>query len=142
MMPRIQRLEHEWVEELPDEPAEGVLYVSMPYATAMHLCCCGCESQVFTPLRPNRWRLTFDGESVSLAPSVGNWNFPCESHYWIAGGNVRWAPAMTRREIELIRNKARADLAESPEFTATWSREPTYRRIRGLLHRMFRRGRA
>jgi len=28
---------------------------------------------------------------VSLAPSIGNWSFPCNSHYWITGNEVRWA---------------------------------------------------
>jgi len=44
------------------------------------------------PLGPTDWKLTFDGESVSLYPSVGNWNFPCQSHYWIQENKVRWAP--------------------------------------------------
>jgi len=34
---------------------------------------------VVTPLSPTGWSLIFDGETVSLYPSIGNWNFPCRS---------------------------------------------------------------
>jgi len=142
-MTRISTLEHEFVDALPDELAEGVLYISLPFTTVSHLCCCGCGNQVFTPLRPNRWRLTFDGEMISLYPSVGNWNFPCESHYWITGSRVRWAPAMTRREIELMRENARAGkgAVESWEQKAARGRSGAEgdRRTRRLLRRLFTR---
>jgi hypothetical protein len=36
-----------------------------------------------SPLSPTDWKLTFDGVSVSLHPSDGNWSFPCRSHYRI-----------------------------------------------------------
>jgi len=104
-MSRIEKFEYEFVDVLPDEPREGVLYVSMEFATATHLCCCGCGNQVLTPLRPNRWRLTFDGERIWLFPSIGNWNFDCASHYWVQGSKVRWAPQMSREEIQTIRER-------------------------------------
>jgi hypothetical protein len=42
---------------------------------------CGCGKKVVLPLHPTHGKLTYDGETVSLSPSVGNWSFPCESHY-------------------------------------------------------------
>jgi hypothetical protein len=45
-------LKHEFVEFIPDELKEGTIYVSIRFATATHLCCCGCGSRVVTPLRP------------------------------------------------------------------------------------------
>ncbi|MFC4855982.1 DUF6527 family protein [Actinophytocola glycyrrhizae] len=27
-------------------------------------------------------RRDFNGETVSLSPSIGNWSFPCRSHYY------------------------------------------------------------
>jgi hypothetical protein len=87
------RLEHQFVEFIPEHLLEGVLYVSMVYATASHLCCCGCGQKVVTALSPTDWQLTFDGRSISLHPSIGNWNFPCLSHYWITRSSIRWAPS-------------------------------------------------
>ena len=53
--------------------------MSIPYATAVHLCACGCGNKVVTPFSPAEWQLTYDGDTVSLSPSIGNWQFPCKS---------------------------------------------------------------
>lgn len=94
---------HAFVDHVPDHLGDGILYVSIPYATAIHLCACGCGNEVVTPLSPRQWRLIFDGESVSLTPSIGNWSFPCRSHYWIHCGQIRWAPRWSRAEIDRAR---------------------------------------
>jgi len=96
---RAPALSHRFVEYVPDELEAGVIYVSITFATAIHRCCCGCGSEVVTPLSPTDWALTYDGESISLDPSVGNWGFPCKSHYWIERNRVIWAPPWTDREI-------------------------------------------
>jgi len=44
--------------------------------------------QVITPFTPTDWKLTFDGETVSLWPSIGNWNFSCRSHYIIRHSRI------------------------------------------------------
>jgi len=87
----VNKLSHRFVELIPEVLEEGVLYVSLAYGTASHRCCCGCSREVVTPLTPTDWKLIFDGESVSLYPSIGNWNFPCRSHYWIRNNCVEWA---------------------------------------------------
>lgn len=110
-MIRIDQLTPEFVEYIPEYPAPGVLYVSRRYATAMHLCCCGCRSEVVTPLNPAKWRLTEDGGTVSLHPSVGNWSLPCQSHYWITGNRVRWAAAMAPEVIAAVKARDRRDAA-------------------------------
>ena len=84
-------LRPEFVRAIPEKLNAGTLYVSIDFATAAHCCCCGCGREVVTPLTPTDWRITYDGVSISLFPSVGNWNFPCRSHYWIDGGRVVWA---------------------------------------------------
>src|SRR5205085_355428 len=88
-------LTHEFVEFIPDDLEEGVLYVSMQYATAAHKCFCGCGTEVVTPLSPTDWKLIFDGKTISLDPSIGNWGLDCQSHYWIRGNQVRWAGRWT-----------------------------------------------
>lgn len=102
-MARQSELAPEFIELAPHKVKEGVLYVSMVYASAIHRCACGCGQKVVTPLSPTDWKLTFDGESVSLYPSIGNWSFPCQSHYWIDKNKVRWAPRMSKQEIEAVR---------------------------------------
>jgi hypothetical protein len=91
---------YQFVEYIPEPLEEGVLYISMSYATAAHSCCCGCGHEVVTPFSPTDWKLTFDGETVSLSPSIGNWSFPCRSHYWIKRNEIAWAGDMSQQEIE------------------------------------------
>ena len=93
------RIKHEFVEFIPKERQEGVLYVSIPYATAVHNCFCGCGLKVVTPISPVGWQLTFDGETVTLSPSVGSWRFPCRSHYFIRHDAAVWAGNMSQDEI-------------------------------------------
>lgn len=84
-------LRHKFIERIPDKLDEDVLYVSITHSTSVHRCCCGCGREVVTPLAPTDWKLIFDGETVSLFPSIGNWNFPCRSHYWITNNRIDWA---------------------------------------------------
>jgi hypothetical protein len=99
-MTRAAKLVPEFVELAPPELREGVLYVSMIYGSAVHKCCCGCGEKVVTPFSPTDWKLTFDGESVSLHPSIGNWSFKCRSHYWIRENEIQWAPQWSEEQIK------------------------------------------
>jgi Family of unknown function (DUF6527) len=99
-MTRLDRIKHEFVEFIPKERQEGVLYISIPYATAVHSCFCGCGLKVVTPISPVGWKLTFDGETVTLYPSVGSWSFPCRSHYFIRRDTVVWSGNLSQDEIE------------------------------------------
>ena len=99
-MRRSLDIAHKFVEAIPDELEELTLYLSVDYATAMHLCCCGCGQEVVTPLTPTDWTLIYNGVSVSLSPSIGNWSFKCRSHYWISRSKVRWASRWSRKRID------------------------------------------
>ena len=102
--------EHLFVDNVPADLQEGKLYVSMRYRTASHLCACGCGSKVVTPIKPPKWHLYFDGNAVSLWPSIGNWQLPCQSHYWIEHGKVRWSKPWTPEQIEAGRMRDARDL--------------------------------
>lgn len=106
-MSRIDRVRHEFVEFIPSALEEAVVYVSIPYSTVAHRCCCGCGHEVVTPLTPTDWTLVFDGDSISLKPSVGNWGLPCQSHYWIIRNRIRWAKEWTTAEIAQGREEDR-----------------------------------
>jgi hypothetical protein len=93
-------LQHKFVEFIPDVLEEGILYISIEYCTAIHKCVCGCGNEVVTPLSPTDWKVTFDGKTVSLDPSIGNWNFKCKSHYWIIKNKVKFARKWKDWEIK------------------------------------------
>jgi hypothetical protein len=93
-------VKHVFVELMPTALEKRTLYISVKYKTAVHLCLCGCGRKVVTPLSPAGWRMTFDGRTVSLYPSIGNWNLECRSHYWISNSRVKWAEAWTRDRVE------------------------------------------
>jgi len=124
-------LVHEFVEFIPDDLKERTLYISITYCTAVHKCCCGCGREVVTPLSPTAWRLIFDGATVSLHPSIGSWNLPCQSHYFITRNKVVWAPTWTEKQITRGREREarlkeqyfddkqhRVDAAERPIVSA------------------------
>jgi Family of unknown function (DUF6527) len=92
---------------MPEVLADGIIYVSVRFSTAVHRCCCGCGVEVATPISPADWQLTFDGESVSLYPSIGNWSLACKSHYWIRRNQVVWARRWSAKEIEEGRTQDR-----------------------------------
>lgn len=94
---------HKFVKAFPDKLDEGTLYVSVEFGTAAHLCFCGCRSEVYTRFSPRDWSMRFNGETVSVSPSIGNWSFDCQSHYILDGGRVHWADKWSRERIELGR---------------------------------------
>lgn len=103
-MKRLKNIKHEFVEFIPKEIGDETIYISIQFATATHKCCCGCSSEVVTPFTPTDWQFSFDGESVSIYPSIGNWSFKCRSHYWIRNNKIIWAGQWSDKEIRVNRN--------------------------------------
>lgn len=139
-MSKIERYTHEFVEFIPDDLEPGILYLSTSYATATHLCMCGCGFEVTSPFSPQQWCMIFDGRTASVSPSIGNWSFECQSHYWLDRGTVdwaaRWSPeriaagrAKTRRRIDVATGERPAVVEPPPSdgdkpswFKRLWSR--------------------
>jgi hypothetical protein len=122
---RYTKLEPRFVNNIPREITPGVLYISIEYATAIHSCCCGCGEEVVTPFSPTDWQLIFDGETVSLWPSVGNWDFSCRSHYIIKHNEVIEAKPWSDRKIK----KARArDKTKKAFFFGIFERPDAFER--------------
>jgi hypothetical protein len=117
-------LSHQFVEFIPEKLKKGTVYVSIEYATATHLCCCGCGHEIVTPISPTGWSLSFDGESISLDPSIGNWSLPCGSHYWIRNNRVRWAAAWSKEEIDA--GRAHDKVARERYFNGRRVNEPEH----------------
>src|SRR5690606_1920140 len=88
------QIKPQYVKHMPDasEREDGILYISEEFGLAIHRCCCGCGSPTVTPISgPNHWDFTKNGNKVTLHPSIGNFSFPCKSHYWIRDNEVIWA---------------------------------------------------
>lgn len=121
---RLLKLEPTFVTYVPRELEDGRLYISMEYATAVHLCACGCGTKTVTPLSRSGWTLAFDG-AVTLRPSVGNGQGRCQSHYLVNDDQIHWLPpigaAVTRAAIARDHDVA-ASVHAVPARTGWWSR--------------------
>lgn len=95
----ITQLRPRLVDVIPERPEAGVLYVSVEYATTLHLCACGCGHEVVLGVAPDDWKILWDGPTVSVSPSVGNWSLPCRSHYVIRRNHIQWERRWSNEEI-------------------------------------------
>lgn len=107
---RLVAIRPKYVQHVPDQLEEGVLYISERFRICSHLCACGCKEEVVTPLSHAEWRLFKDGEHVSLLPSIGNWNYDCKSHYFIEHNGIRWLPKLSAQRIKRVQQKDAFDL--------------------------------
>jgi hypothetical protein len=118
------------VDYMPKDLDSGILYVSEEFDIAMHLCACGCGSKVKTPLGPTEWSVVETPDGPSLSPSVGNWQQPCQSHYWIDRGEILWAKKWSQEQIAVGRR------FEQERRAAYY--EALDRKRGGILHRLWR----
>lgn len=102
----------EFVGSAPRELRDGVIYISDRFRTALHKCCCGCGREVVTPLNPAGWSYVQEGETVTFKPSIGNWSFPCKSHYLIIRNQIVWAETMSARQIARVKARDARDQEE------------------------------
>jgi hypothetical protein len=122
---------------MPKKLEPGVLYVSEEFGAVAHLCPCGCGSKIRTPLGPTEWSLKVTRMGPSLFPSIGNWQLPCKSHYWIKHGKIIWASSWTPEQIATGRHneeerrhayygtlvsKGRCRLFQTPKVTSAMLR--------------------
>jgi hypothetical protein len=91
-MMRINELTPVFVEGFMPEILEpGKLYISEQYDCVVHLCACGCNIEVHTPIGKGGWQLQkHENGTVTLRPSVGNFQIPCKTHYFITNNRIEW----------------------------------------------------
>jgi hypothetical protein len=132
------KFELERVHYMPKDLKPSVLYVSEEFDIAMHLCACGCGSKVKTPLGPTEWSVAETDGGPSLSPSVGNWQQPCKSHYWIDQGQIRWASKWTPEQITAGRRHEedrRRDYYDALDRKRGGKMRRFWRWVRGLFER-------
>jgi hypothetical protein len=89
---RISELKPQYVDYMPDQLSEGVLYISTVFKLAIHLCACGCGGKTVTPLGEKEWTLKDGGGKITLRPSIGNFSGenPYHAHYYITDNKIEW----------------------------------------------------
>lgn len=111
-------LAHKFVSEVPREIEPATVYVSIEYATAVHLCP-GCGRKVVTPFAPGSWHLIFDGETVSIRPSIRNRAHQCRSHYWVDRDRI--VLAFDDELDDWRERRSSASARRLPETRTTWT---------------------
>ena len=96
----MKKLKLQYVHFMPNDLDSGILYVSIEYGIAGHLCPCGCGNKIMTPLDPTEWSFYEEKGEPTLYPSIGNWQLPCRSHYWINKGRIEWSYNWTDKQVE------------------------------------------
>lgn len=127
------KIELQRVQFMPKLLEPGVLYFAEEYGAAAHLCACGCGSKVRTPVGPTEWQINDGPGGVSLSPSVGNWQHPCRSHYWITDGEIKWSGQWTDEQVETGRAR---DAAQRETYYAA---KQSDKRKLGFFRRLWRK---
>ena len=88
---KILKITPKFVDCMPENLTEGVLYISEKYHCVIHLCACGCKLETVTDINtPEGWIFTNNNGLVTLDPSIGNFQFFCKSHYYIRNNEIVW----------------------------------------------------
>lgn len=95
-------IKHIIVEEMPsyEDMLQDVIYVyyyDIDHGVSIHKCMCGCGEQTVMPfikkglnINSNKvWVLNFINDKIDFEGSVGNYSYPCKSHYMIQKGQVK-----------------------------------------------------
>ena len=81
----------QFVDKIPSNLKDGILYVCISCNVIVHKCACGCGEKTVTPIdKKYGWKMTYDGQAITLRPSIGNFNIRCQSHYYITENRVEW----------------------------------------------------
>lgn len=123
------------VHYIPRDLEPGVLYISEEFGAAAHLCACGCGAKIRTPLGPTEWSFTETPSGPTLSPSIGNWQQPCQSHYFIRNGQVVWAPKWTLEQIEA--GRIDEELRRKAYYDNVYKNKGIFKRIWNWMKNLF-----
>ncbi len=123
------------VHYIPRDLEPGVLYISEEFGAAAHLCACGCGAKIRTPLGPTEWSFTETPSGPTLSPSIGNWQQPCQSHYFIRNGQVVWAPKWTLEQIEA--GRIDEELRRKAYYDDAYKNKSVFKRIWNWMKNLF-----
>lgn len=129
-----------YVPNLPEQLEEGIFYICEEFDATAHKCCCGCGEDVYNKLGAAKWRLIKEfGGTVSLYPSVGNWNYACRSHYWIESNHVIDAGPMSNLAIKAVQERDRRDRDRAIEQYNARTKHSLWWRMSAAVIRLFKK---
>jgi len=88
-------------------------------------------------LSPVDWSLRESSGGPTLFPSIGNWQQPCKSHYWIRNGRVVWEGQWTSAEAAAGRARDHARAEQYFEERQLERNTRLLRRFRNWFSNMF-----
>jgi hypothetical protein len=120
---------------MPQDLEPGILYYSEEFKVSGHLCPCGCGNKVITPIGLNGWSFSQQKGFATLDPSLGNWELPCRSHYWIIKNQVFWADQWNSRQINAGRK--REEKKQKVYYKSLATKRKAKGGLRGFLNWLF-----
>lgn len=98
---KTKKFKVEIVDKIPYELKNGILYVCLRCNVIVHMCACGCGEKTVTPIdKKFGWVMKYDGQAITLKPSIGNFSIPCRSHYYITDNNVEWLDSYQQKDYK------------------------------------------
>lgn len=98
---KINKFKIQFVETVPSELKDGILYICISCNVIVHKCACGCGEKTVTPIvQKYGWKMTYDGQTITLRPSVGNFSIQCQSHYYITENRVEWLEKYQQKDTK------------------------------------------
>ena len=122
------------VDRTPRDLESDAIYVNDEFELATLLCACGCGHKV-TLLVPDGHTVINDEGFATVRPSIGVWDAPCRSHYFVSRGVVEWCRSWTEEQIQntMLRQRARHE-ADSAPPTVSWRTK-----LRGFVRKLIDR---
>jgi len=92
---KLFELKPEFVNEMPIELDNNILYISEEFGISIHLCACGCGQKTVIDLKPrwkDGWSLMNNAGKITIRPSIGNFSGenPYHAHYFITENRIDW----------------------------------------------------
>lgn len=107
------------VERIPKALDEGVVYHTEEFELAGLLCACGCGHRM-TLLVPDSHKVSDERGYATVWPSIGVFDAPCKSHYFIVAGEVNWLRAFSSSEASHIMQAQIARHVELDAMPTIW----------------------
>jgi hypothetical protein len=81
-------IEPVFIETIPDILEENKIYISEQNKVSIHLCLCGCKTEVVLIIGYPHWNHFIKNDKLTIVPSIGNFQIPCKSHYVITNNKA------------------------------------------------------
>lgn len=122
---------------VPSNLEAGILYFSEEFGVACHLCPCGCGNKIVTPIGPTEWSFSEKNGEPTLYPSVGNWQLPCRSHYWVEEGFIKWSYQWSEEQI--LSGRQREEQRRVSHYDEMYRKKPRLSILRRFFNWLFNR---